>query len=584
VATPLEIGGSRFIDVTDPESEQTFRFYEVEYSVACAMDGNRDVEGLVRWSKQELGLEPSQDELEMVINTLSDLGYLTPTGDLDDGDGLELGHAGPVGSSPHPAPAAPDVELGSSGASAIAKPRPAPPDAADLELGSPGKSAPANAPGKVTMGWDSPPVDPAEFERLIGSDLGPAGNAPSDSDLPPPPAAAAPPPVPSLTPSGRPDSDSDGPTQIPEAAPPDDDDDDVSVDLSDHLSIGTDDVKEAVRQSKVMHAVEIPADLKAALDDDAATPPEPKEPKPKAKTTPDAKTKPAPKADRQVELPAKPVKVTDADEPKAAAASEAPQPAAGGGGGMVIVLLLILALAAAGGGYWYFKIYKQDDTSRGSNKSGQTSGDSGKGTPAKPAGPATAKLAVADEDVVEVLAIDSGVIAMIAVEGDEVDEGAVVASLKGVESVERSLTRPRRKLAEYSAKLEEVKQKGATDKLIAMYQAKVDEKQGLVDEGEAKLAALQMLAPMPGKVKPRVEAGDKVEKDDPVADVLGAPGLTATFPATKPYEIGADCQIARADEAAKTAPCKVDGLEGKTVTVRVSQDSGFAAGDVVVLQ
>ena len=50
--------GNRFIDVTDPDSERTFRFYEVEYSIACAMDGERDVDGLIHWAREELGLEP----------------------------------------------------------------------------------------------------------------------------------------------------------------------------------------------------------------------------------------------------------------------------------------------------------------------------------------------------------------------------------------------------------------------------------------------------------------------------------------------------------------------------------------------
>src|SRR5215470_6538784 len=76
VAQPLEEEGVRYVDVTDPGSGQTFRFYDVEYSIACAMDGARDVDNLAEWTRAELGIEASNDELVSVINTLAELGYL----------------------------------------------------------------------------------------------------------------------------------------------------------------------------------------------------------------------------------------------------------------------------------------------------------------------------------------------------------------------------------------------------------------------------------------------------------------------------------------------------------------------------
>src|SRR5512146_3325118 len=80
VAECIEAEGQRFIDVIDPDTGDAFRFYEVEYSLACAMDGERDVAGLVQWAKEELGIEPSRNELENVITTLGDLGYLDRSG------------------------------------------------------------------------------------------------------------------------------------------------------------------------------------------------------------------------------------------------------------------------------------------------------------------------------------------------------------------------------------------------------------------------------------------------------------------------------------------------------------------------
>ena len=76
VAEPIEDGGARFIDVLDPDSGTLFRFFEVEYSLACAMDGQRDVAGIVRWAEEELGLKASPKEVKNVILTLGGLGYL----------------------------------------------------------------------------------------------------------------------------------------------------------------------------------------------------------------------------------------------------------------------------------------------------------------------------------------------------------------------------------------------------------------------------------------------------------------------------------------------------------------------------
>src|SRR5690349_23527894 len=80
VAEPIEDGASRFIDVMDPDSGNLFRFYEVEYALACAMDGERDVTGIVKWAKEELGLTASTNEVQTVIATLGELGYLESGG------------------------------------------------------------------------------------------------------------------------------------------------------------------------------------------------------------------------------------------------------------------------------------------------------------------------------------------------------------------------------------------------------------------------------------------------------------------------------------------------------------------------
>ncbi len=60
VAEPIDDNGAKFIDVADPDSGHVFRFYEVEYSLACAMDGERDIAGICRWAQEELGVSPTR--------------------------------------------------------------------------------------------------------------------------------------------------------------------------------------------------------------------------------------------------------------------------------------------------------------------------------------------------------------------------------------------------------------------------------------------------------------------------------------------------------------------------------------------
>lgn len=79
IAEPIDDAadsGTRFIDVMNPDSGHVFRFYEVEYSIACAMDGERDVPGIVKWAKDELGLTATTREVQSVIATLHEFGYL----------------------------------------------------------------------------------------------------------------------------------------------------------------------------------------------------------------------------------------------------------------------------------------------------------------------------------------------------------------------------------------------------------------------------------------------------------------------------------------------------------------------------
>jgi hypothetical protein len=196
-AESVDEQGATFVDVMDPDSGRVFRFYEVEFSIACAMDGERDVPGLVKWAQDELGVTPSTHEIQTVIATLGELGYLDPSGAAK--------------------AAATDVPAASGRATSGLAAGPGP--AADTVVDTPALKVPARTPI---------PVEEA-----------------------PPRAAAA---------AGN----------VSE----------VSLDLSEHLAVGREDVQEAVRQSRVMAAVEVPPELIEPASSPAPTPARPERPTP----------------------------------------------------------------------------------------------------------------------------------------------------------------------------------------------------------------------------------------------------------------------------------------------------------------
>ncbi|HZJ62315.1 MAG TPA: hypothetical protein VFD36_02260, partial [Kofleriaceae bacterium] len=216
VAELIDEQGARFIDVMDPDSGNLFRFYEVEYSLACAMDGERDVPGIVKWAQEELGMTPSQQEVRNVIATLGDLGFIDTGAQAASPD---LAGGVVVGNQVR-GQAAAQVDLGTAGGAPhqrVPSVTPAP----DFALGAPGAAA-------------RRPHDPVEDVPLGAPGRRPGRPTPSGS--PPPMAAAG-------------------------------DEGDVSLDLADHINVGRADVQEAVRASKVMAAVDVPQSVLDAIED-----------------------------------------------------------------------------------------------------------------------------------------------------------------------------------------------------------------------------------------------------------------------------------------------------------------------------
>jgi hypothetical protein len=324
VAQPLEEEGVRYVDVTDPASSQTFRSYDVEYSIACAMDGARDLDNLAEWTRVELGIEASAEELSSVINTLAELGYLEgiesngqssiPEAVSDGDTEAQLPVDGDTGSSftdesreagpgPAPSPTTPTLPTlydepfqTPTPREAVPEPVPHPNVAAveharetileleavepiDHEYGhehghdyrhdeSDGLAHATSPASPPSMGEMPPAADPdkprdrqaeTSFAGLL-DDSPPTPPPPDPAELPRGLAARSP------RPAGPGHMDDEDPTQVP-SAHVDEDEDDVSVDLSAHLALDKHEVQEAVRNSRVHAVPPLPSDLSASASE-----------------------------------------------------------------------------------------------------------------------------------------------------------------------------------------------------------------------------------------------------------------------------------------------------------------------------
>jgi hypothetical protein len=292
VAEAIEDRGARFVDVIDPDNGNSYRFYDIEYSLACAMDGERDIPGLVRWAQEELGIAPSPRELETVISTLGDLGYLdrvdsarpglatgvvaaavaAPSSGID----VELGHYRPPSwQAEHPAAAhvepALELELGAAGSTGdMLEIEEASPEVALGAAGAVVPSLPVPTPAAARQGAPRPRTDtPVGEGRRAASSAEPlvpmTANRPSERHVrsgrpteqgvrPSEPMRGAPEPVRASQPKLRPSEQ-----QVRGAVVSD-----PSLSLS--LPLRPDDVKEAVRASREMRSVDVPPELMQALE------------------------------------------------------------------------------------------------------------------------------------------------------------------------------------------------------------------------------------------------------------------------------------------------------------------------------
>lgn len=497
VAKPVEENGQVFVDVTDPDTGSTFRFYEVEYSVACAMDGARDVTDLASWAQQELGLEPSREELSTVVATLGELGY--------------------------------------------------------LEAAGPGKN-PALAK-TLAAGTDAE----ASFAGLLDIDV--------DDDAKTHPAVRMP------RRNRRPDSEED--TQIPPPRSPVADDDlpRLSTDLSEHVPIGTQDVKDAVRRSRV-HVAVVPPMEPAKKATPAAVPATP-DPVPHTPT-------PVPPASPSV-TPASLAPPRMAPATAAAVASAETEDKKGGGWLMVafvVVLIVALGLTVV---YYYLNYMRTDETAA-------VEGDpSAVPTSAEPAAaenePPTTSLQQGQPVPVPVVAEIEGKVAWVADDAATVAAGDPLIRLEGYKESAKDLAEYQARLEHYQGMLDHATATGDKAKM-AHAGKKVEQKHQLIAESKAKLAKLTIAAPAAGEAEPKVAVGDTIKNGDQVAALIGAPGTRGTFTVLPGafYEEGTEVTVSSVASPDQTASCKVAAVVSNAVTVRCPADSPFSPGDQVTLK
>ena len=545
VAEPIDDSGARFIDVMDPDSGNVFRFYEVEYSLACAMDGERDVPGIVQWAKEELGLVPSANEVKTVIATLGHLGYLDRT--ITTAAAAAAPAPTPAVIAAKPARVAdddlrPGVHVG---------PRRAVTPVPDMELGHAGSSAPH---------VEQPMAAATEIELSHGVT---AARKPRSVDA----------------------------TQVDDIAlGVSGGGVDVSVDLSDQVAPSVADVKEAVRASQVMKAVDISPELAAALEEPeapvqkqpaAARPqPEPRPPERQPEARPQMPTE-RPVVQRPVE--ARPEQRPEARPP---VAPPAPEPRVSRA--LLVVFAIVIVAAAA---FVVYKIVLKKSEDEQQSQAPVVPPPPVKPTPPPPPPVESQKLATSPESSESIKPVAAGVIETIH-EG-QVKSGDVIVQFAGHKPIETEVknlehdieTRVKPEIAAAEKERDAAQTAGnkakvtETEGRIAERKKSLDDKQGKLTAKKSELDRFQLKAPADGKLTAKSKVGARVTPSDEIATLVHSATRVAKFTkadgglktrvvlVSKGDGKKLSCIVAMADASGITVECPADAApEGTEVT------------------
>ena len=556
VAELVEEGGQRFIDVADPDSGHMYRFFEVEYSLACGMNGERDVAGIVKWAQDELGFTPQTAEVQAVISQLSTLQFVGQDRTIDAAatkvaaaqpkaddlaKGVVVGKQASASSNG-------DLELGRAGTNTAARDEKLP--VADIALGASGASAAKSQP--------KPPVEDIA--------LGAPGAIEAPRKGPTPPA-------------------------------------DVSLDLADQFALKPGDVKEAVRQSKVMSAVEVPKEL---LDAEAkpAKPvekkpepkPEPAKPEPVKAKEPEKKPEPKPEPVKAKEPEKKPEKAPDKKpvelaKPPVVEKQPVAPPAPQGVSPLLISILILVVIGAGAFLVWKFVINKEETAQNTPPP---------KKEPAPPPAPAEVASSIVMETppALDVKSANAGALESIEPMDKDVKAGDVIATLAGAKAAQAEADKMKGEIEKLQPAVDAAQtaydaetQKENNEAGVKAAQVKLDRaKKPLTDKQTAqktKLADLEKLtvkATGDGKLvaagETALKAGDKVAADQVIAKVARPTAPVATFKIPAGTKIAADGSL-RVKAGDKTVVCTVSDAQAETVKVTCPSDAGLVGGAAV---
>jgi hypothetical protein len=547
VAEPVEDGGTRFIDVMDPDSGSVYRFFDVEYSIACAMDGERDVPGLIQWSREELGLAPSPAEVRNVIATLGELGFIDHAG-AKPAPSDDMLRPGVVVGEKRPHTPVSDFELGNAGAAAnapAAKPLPT----SNIEL----------APG-VTAGRPQPAAKQSHDIALgqpgrsdVSTDLADQMNVGLDDVKA---AVRA--------------------SQVMKAV-------DVPPELAAELEAPKKEIPRARNTPPPMPVVKPPPGLDIAKPAVAAKPAE--APKPVAAKPVEA-PKPVVVAKPAIEAHGATAPIAKAPDGKAASAKAPPAPETGTSRSLVVVLVIVAIAAIAFLAYRYFM---SSDTA---------SNEPVKPVPVKPTPPPpppieSEKMATSPEVTNDVKPQGSGTIETLVPDG-AVKSGAVIATFSGskpiqteVAALDKDVTKRLPAEIDQAQKDIDAANAASNKAQLATAQAKLADRQKALADKKAKLDArqadldkLEIKAPNDGTIKATSKVGAKVTPNDAVFSLTQPAVRTVTFKkadgastGTRVVVVGkadskhTSCITTSADPNAIMIQCPADAIaEGAEVT------------------
>ena len=617
VAQPIETAGQRFVDVTDPDSGSTFRFYEVEYFMASAMDGTRDVAALGNWALAELGVRPAPSELEVVISTLQELGYLEASATVSYQDGLQQsGYLFPeyYEAEEDSRPAwrmfdQPLLELVAPGETPTKS-------LASLLGGSlPSQTPPESSEARVASALERPQLEPIELtqrERDLPGEVSSTSATDLDDDLE----------VPAATPSSP-----DEFFSIPAAANSIDDEfgaktvvadfsveeafeatqeraaiterapvtpqvsefaygeaskeEEVSVDLSAHVSVGSKDVKEAVRKSRA--TLSGPHQVTATSKEAPVSPPVSLV----SKTSPVRKTsKKRRKRPAAVELPNSPKQITSkrgkSDVPDKARSRGIVAP--------ILILLGILGVAALA--YWYFTT----GTTTGRATQPQSPIVVGKAveSSARPVAIVAMSTAIRSQQVAMPRA---GEVSWMARDGALVGAGESVAHLKGYDSARLAIQHNEERKRVYQARLEKAEARLRTlrgpnsplartlRRSVRAIRRRIEEKTQNIAAAQKELEQTKVAAPVAGIAQRLATPGDLAAGTD-LFKIVPPRGLVTTFSGLEPSTLhkGDTVAVHLARDPKTKLSCRVTNVIAETSAfVTCPAESGLRPGDKVVL-